>query len=1148
MTKNRIFSALLAMIMLMGNAYAANPKREMRSTWFTTVWGIDWPSTQGTSASAQSTQKNQMISYLDKMEELNMTSMCFQVRSMGDAMYPSKYAPWSSYVSGERGTSPGWDPLAFFVEEAHKRGIEAYVWLNPYRWSSGSTWSTDMDNEWKEKDMLIAGTSSPEYITFNPGLPETRQLIVNVIKEILNNYNIDGILFDDYFYASGGTTEGSSAPDYALYKASGTTMSIGDWRRRNVNDMVADCYNAIKETRPDVRFGISPAGVSSKSVSRYSGLKTPSSYGVTASDWQYAQIYSDPLAWLEEGTIDFISPQCYWLTTHSTAPFGPLTKWWSYAADYFGLHYYASHSVSYIASADKQSSWTELASQIKLNRQYVENNAQGSIYYSTKNLTTGTRSHLKSDVYSTPSLSPQITWKSGPNYDKVANLAYNNGTLTWDATQNGNAIIRYRVYAVPMTTTFDQAQAADGDGIDVQYLQKVEYSTSYTVDSDKQSNYWYAVCVLDGYSKEHTVAVVNYPEGESEKTTLVAPINGAATTWDTEFSWTAVADATYTLEISDDAQMSNVIYSQKNIDTNKTTVDLSFIEDGKTCYWRVRSVQPKKLEAVSEVATFVAPKRVAGPAATLSSPENGAEIEEECTFVWKAVEGDVESYTIEVSADKDFATIKYTDDVEYSNTTNDVSLKVNASLFGKGTFFWRVKTKGSRILDGVSEVRSFTVTKISVGTYEPGYAIKTDKDSYADVDNMNVESVWFRSIRSDYNNISFGSNGGFNRGMCVAGENVYLAGRNENSSGANTYLRKYNIHTGECMGDLKLGSEASMGYYPCNDVIKDSKGNVCITNLSLNIGGTPFVVMLVDLESGAVTEVGRISTSKSYRVDHVALWGDVTTGNFKIYAAIRESKIIMRWTFENGKQTKEESCTVSGFYSGSGFGTAPRVVMIDENSMFVDGGSQPMTRYNFATGAMEGSFKENEALMTSGVEGNGCNFFTLNGKKYVVYSNGDDEIINSSSTGNTPWTFNIVSADDNMSFASMKLLWTLPQEGLGDVYSSTMQAPVDYAVIDENTVRVVLYVPGCGLCAYDVTDTSVSGVESIFGSAFSIVAKGNRIVMSEVAQKVAVYDIAGTLVAQAANVAEMSVNLNSGVYIVTATVDGETYAQKVVLR
>jgi hypothetical protein len=186
--------------------------------------------------------------------------------------------------------------------------------------------------------------------------------------------------------------------------------------------------------------------------------------------------------------------------------------------------------------------------------------------------------------------------------------------------------------------------------------------------------------------------------------------------------------------------------------------------------------------------------------------------------------------------------------------------------------------------------------------------------------------------------------------------------------------------------------------------------------------------------------------------------------------------------------------------------------------------------------------------MTSGVEGNGCNFFTLNGKKYVVYSNGDDEIINSSSTGNTPWTFNIVSADDNMSFASMKLLWTLPQEGLGDVYSSTMQAPVDYAVIDENTVRVVLYVPGCGLCAYDVTDTSVSGVESIFGSAFSIVAKGNRIVMSEVAQKVAVYDIAGTLVAQAANVAEMSVNLNSGVYIVTATVDGETYAQKVVLR
>ena len=114
------------------------------------------------------------------------------------------------------------------------------------------------------------------------------------------------MLFDDYFYPSGGTTEGTSAPDYDDYIASGTTMSIGDWRRRNVNDMVADCYNTIKELRPDVRFGIGPAGVSSKSASLY-GLPSLSSYGSSASDWQYATIYCDPLTWMKEGTVDFIS-------------------------------------------------------------------------------------------------------------------------------------------------------------------------------------------------------------------------------------------------------------------------------------------------------------------------------------------------------------------------------------------------------------------------------------------------------------------------------------------------------------------------------------------------------------------------------------------------------------------------------------------------------------------------------------------------------------------------------------------------------------------------------------------------------------------------------------------------------------------------
>lgn len=1138
MTK-KIFTALLAITLTAGTMFAANPKREMRSTWLTAVSNIDWPSTKGASASAQAAQKKELLAYLDNLEALNMTSTCLHVRTMGDALYPSQYAPWSSYVSGTRGVDPGWDPLAYFVEEAHKRGIEAYVWLNPYRWSSGgwNTWSTDIDNEWKEKDMLIAGDNGT-YVTFNPALKETRELIVNVIKEILNNYAIDGILFDDYFYPGGGTTESSSAPDYSHYKASGTTMSIGDWRRRNVNDMVADCYNAIKELRPDVRFGIGPAGVAHKSASKY-GLPSVSSYGSSASDWQYAQIYSDPLAWMAEGSVDFISPQLYWETTHSTNGYEELTHWWSDAAEKLKCHYYASQA-SY-----KVNNWgaTEIAKQIKHNRTYAKNNNCGSIFYNTNTF----KSYLKSlanDVYSTPALTPEITWKSGTNYGEVANLAYNNGTLSWDATKNGNAIIRYTVYAVPHAVSYEKAQAADGDGFDVQYLQKVVYGTSYTLAPEKQGNYWYAVHVFDGYGKEHTATILNYPNGESETAVPVSPIGGTTAEWVTTFSWNKIDNATFTIEIAEDNTFSKIIYQEKNIKENSTTIDLGFLSDAKTYYWHVRTSQPEKLESVSETATFKAPTRTAGPIVTLTSPVNGAEIEDECFFVWKgAGNTDVEKYTIEISASSDFSTLKYSGDIDAVLEEESVSHTIPASLLGKGTFHWRVLTKGSHFNTGVSESRSFTITKLSVGNFEPGYEIKYDNDSYSDAGSLKVENVWMRSILSDYNNIVFESNGSFNRGMCVSGDYVYVSGRSENSSGANAYLRKYNINTGEHMGDLKLGEEVSIGYYPCNDVIKDSKGNVCVTNLTLGANSTPLKIFLVNLETGAVTQVASVATSKSVRLDHVALWGDVSTGNFKIYAAIRESLNVVRWTFENGSQTKEETTTVKDVYSGSHFGTAPTVTVIDENSILIDGAATPMTRYNFSTGAMEDSFKNNTALAPEQTEGNGCTFFTLNNKKYVLYSYGDDGT-------DVPWTFNVVSTDDNMSFSSMQLLWTLPKKGLGNVYSGTMHAPVDYANIDDNTVRIFMYVPGCGLCAYDITDTSISGIESTLSedTHFTIKARGNNIIMSDTAQSVSVYDLTGAQVAHAVNTAEMTVNLASGIYIVSATVNGNVHTQKIIIK
>lgn len=1086
----RLFVTALLLSTIVGNAFAANPKREMRSTWLTLVENIDWPSTKGTSASAQAAQKQEMIAYLDNLEELKMTSTCLHIRTMGDAAYPSEYAPWSSYISGTRGVSPGWDPLAFFVEECHKRGIEAYVWLNPYRWSSKglTTWSTEQDLEWKNKDMLIVGDNGT-YVTFNPALKETRELIVNVIKEIVTNYAIDGMLFDDYFYPSGGTTEGTSAPDYDDYIASGTTMSIGDWRRRNVNDMVADCYNTIKELRPDVRFGIGPAGVSSKSASLY-GLPSLTSYGSSASDWQYATIYCDPLTWMYEGTIDFISPQLYWETTHSTNGYEELTHWWSDAAAKFNCHYYSSQASYKVTN----SGWgvNEIIKQVEHNRTYVKNNNCGTIYYNT-NTFKSYLSSMKDNVYSTPALTPEITWKKGDSYGAVSNLKYDNGTLTWDATKNGNAIIRYTVYAMPLSVTIDQAKSADGDGFDGAYLQKVVYGTSYTLDSDKQNNYWYVVNIFDGYGKEHEPAIVNYPDGESEVATLNAPINGATVAWSQEFSWSNIENATYTLEIAENASFSTIVIQEKGITTNSATIDLGALESTKTYYWRIRTAQTNKLESVSEVASFVTTTRPAAPKTTLLTPNDGAELEDDVTFSWSEV--DCEEYTIQFSAQQDFSTILY------KKTLTETSLPFAISTLGKGKFYWRVMTSGKTVTDTYSDVRSFEITKISVGNLEPGYSIKIDKDndSYSKVEDITINSVWFRSVHDDYKNITFGNDGAFNRSFCVVGNAVYMAGRSENSTGATIYLRKFDGTTGEILGDIILGDEGKVAYYPCNSVDKDSKGNICISNLSLNIKSTPIKLHLVNLETGELTEVASLTYSGSTsRCDHITLTGDVAEGNFTVYAAFAKAKVVVRWNYENGVQKSQEVCTLTlNPSSKSTLGTAPRIILIDDNSFFIRGGETEWARYNFSSGKVVDSFNNNTALKPIAGEANGGTWFTLNGTKYVALPYADY-------TDPQGHQFMLMKADDDLSFKSMEEMWTMPKDGMGAVSSTTFQADADYVQTSPGRIMLYLFVPGNGLCAYEIVDTAASGVEDCSLGTSN-------------ATEVARYDIHGRMLSQPTN-------------------------------
>ena len=498
-----IFTLLLAIVMTAGlNAQATEAqKREMRAAWVATVWAIDWPSTMNNATA----QKAEINAYLDNLKAQNFNAIFFQVRSMCDAMYQSSYEPWSSYLTGTRGKNPGYDPLQYVVEQCHTRGIQCHAWINPYRWSTGSNWNTTQDQALKNAGMLLAYTSGSTTTTIlNPGLPETRQRIVNVIQEIITNYDVDGVVFDDYFYPNGIPTN-SSAADYNLWNDSGVDMTFADWRRNNVNMMVRDVYNMIQEVKPEVRFGISPAGVAgTASTSAAQHGVTPCPKG---SDWQYNGIFSDPLAWLEQGTIDYISPQIYWKTDHSTNPFGPLTQWWSYIAKHYGRHHYASHSISFLASqSNTTSDWAEVTQQINYSRQYTEDNAPGAVLYSAKNINgnnggvSGLGNYLHANAFQHPAMIPAVTWKQAPGYQAPTGLAISGQVLTWDAQQG--TLVKYSVYAVPANVTAQEAMSETFDGIKGDYLLGVTYQPSFTLSSTYLSDHWYAVCVIDGYGNE----------------------------------------------------------------------------------------------------------------------------------------------------------------------------------------------------------------------------------------------------------------------------------------------------------------------------------------------------------------------------------------------------------------------------------------------------------------------------------------------------------------------------------------------------------------------------------------------------------------------------------------------------------------------
>jgi len=338
-------------------------KEEVRAIWVATVYGIDFPSMGVTTDSK--VLKKEIIEMLENIKEMGFNTVYFQVRPSADALYPSKIFPWSKYLTGDQNTPPldGFDPLKFIITEAHERNIEIHPWINPYRVTVNDS---DLDKlpynhpARKHPEWVVSygsGKSKKHY--FNPGIPEVEKLILDGISEIIENYDVDGIHLDDYFYP------GKEFNDYNTYKQyKGEYRNIYAWRRNNIDKLIEKIHNLIEEKDEKLRFGVSPFAIWANNSSIPVGSDTNGSES-------YYKMYADTRKWVKEGYLDYIIPQIYWNIGYEIADYEKLLYWWSDVAEGTDVDLYIGQAAYRTGNSDPNSPWygvDQLRQQVELNR------------------------------------------------------------------------------------------------------------------------------------------------------------------------------------------------------------------------------------------------------------------------------------------------------------------------------------------------------------------------------------------------------------------------------------------------------------------------------------------------------------------------------------------------------------------------------------------------------------------------------------------------------------------------------------------------------------------------------------------------------------------------------------------------------------
>jgi len=400
-----VFLAAMAWPMAGNAAGPPEPTREFRGAWIATVYNLDWPQQQGASAEQQQAQLRQQ---LDLARDIGLNAIFFQVRPESDAMWRSRTEPWSRWLSGRSGADPGYDPLAFAIAEAHARGLQLHAWINPYRAKTSADVTMapqHVTNRHPEWTRTYRGQ-----VTLDPGLPEVRAYIVGIISELLKNYDLDGIHFDDYFYpyptkrADGSRVEEfPDAATYARYREGGGELDLEAWRRQNVNTLVREVGQQVRRDSPTALFGISPFGIWKP------GIPETTEAQLNA----YADLACDARLWLAEGWVDYLAPQLYWRIDPPAQSFPVLLRWW-HEQSHAGRHVWAGIATQRINSQeDPGRPASEIVRQIGITRELARGTSAGHIHWNLAAIRRnegGIRPLLADQVYRGNSLVPASPW------------------------------------------------------------------------------------------------------------------------------------------------------------------------------------------------------------------------------------------------------------------------------------------------------------------------------------------------------------------------------------------------------------------------------------------------------------------------------------------------------------------------------------------------------------------------------------------------------------------------------------------------------------------------------------------------------------------------------------------------------------------